>query len=275
MAPQTRYARSGPFHIAYQIVGDGPIDVVFADHWFSNVDAQWDFAPLADLLTKVASFSRLIVFDKRGMGLSDPVSTDSLPTIEEWIDDLRAVLDAVGFRSGPPFSQGIAASFMTLLFAATYPKADPIPGARRSDGATPQADDYPWGLPPARLPEEIERLRTNWGVGGGTMNVLAPNLLTDRGLSQQFIRYERQSASPGTAQAMVRMLFDSDVRHVLPAIQAPTLVIHRRGVRGSSLPRVATSPTGSPGRGTSRSPAPRTTCGPETRLSSLPRSRSS
>ena len=225
MSPQTRYARSGRFHIAYQVVGDGPLDVVFADHWFSNVDAQWEFPPLADLLTKVASFSRLIVFDKRGMGLSDPVSTDSLPTIEEWIDDLRAVLDAVG-SDQPAFLSGIGASFMTLVFAATYPERTRSLVLVDPTARLVEADDYPWGQPVAGLAAEVERLRTNWGVSGGTMNVLAPSLLSDRVLSQQFIRYERQSASPGTAQAMVGMLFDSDVRHVLPAIQAPTLVIH-------------------------------------------------
>ena len=225
MSPQTRYARSGRFHIAYQVVGDGPLDVVFADHWFSNVDAQWEFPPLADLLTKVASFSRLIVFDKRGMGLSDPVSTDSLPTIEEWIDDLRAVLDAVG-SDRPAFLSGIGASFMTLVFAATYPERTRSLVLVDPTARLVEADDYPWGQPVAGLAAEVERLRTNWGVSGGTMNVLAPSLLSDRVLSQQFIRYERQSASPGTAQAMVGMLFDSDVRHVLPAIQAPTLVIH-------------------------------------------------
>jgi class 3 adenylate cyclase len=223
--PQTRYARSGRFHIAYQTVGDGPLDVVFADHWFSNVDAQWEFPPLADLLTKVASFSRLIVFDKRGMGLSDPVAIESLPTIEEWIDDLRAVLDAVGSER-PAFLSGIGASFMTLVFAATYPERTAALVLVDPTARLAQAEDYPWGQPLAGLPEEFERLRANWGVGGGTMNVLAPNLLADRRLAEQFIRYERQSASPGSAKAMVGMLFDSDVRHVLPAIQAPTLILH-------------------------------------------------
>jgi class 3 adenylate cyclase len=225
VAPQTRYARSGRFHIAYQVVGDGPIDVVFADHWFSNVDAQWDFPPLADLLTRVASFSRLIVFDKRGMGLSDPVSIEGLPTIEEWIDDLRAVLDAVGSER-PAFLSGLASSFMTLVFAATYPERTRALALVDPTARLVQAEDYPWGQPLAGRPEEIERLRANWGVSGGTMNVLGPNLLTDRALAHQFIRYERQSASPGAAKAMVEMLYESDVRHVLPAIQAPTLVIH-------------------------------------------------
>ena len=94
--PQTRYARAGELHIAYQVFGDGPIDLVFVDQWFSNVDAMWDFPPLARLLNQLAAFCRVIVFDKRGTGLSDPIGVDDLPTIEEWIDDLRAVLDDVG-----------------------------------------------------------------------------------------------------------------------------------------------------------------------------------
>ncbi|MFI5226199.1 MAG: alpha/beta fold hydrolase [Candidatus Limnocylindrales bacterium] len=231
MPPQTRYARSGRFHIAYQTIGDGPIDVVFTDHWFSNVDAQWDFPPLADLLTKVAAFCRLIVFDKRGMGLSDPVSIESLPTIEEWIDDLRAVLDTIG-SARPAFLSGIAATYMTLVFAATYPERTAAlvlvdPTARLAED-----DDYPWGQPIAGLSAEFERMRATWGVSGGTMNVLAPNLVADRRLAQQFIRYERQSASPGTARAMVDLLFETDVRHVLTAIQVPTLVLqHANGPR--------------------------------------------
>ena len=120
MPPQTRYARSGSLDIAYQTVGKGPLDLVLVDQWFSNVDAQWDFEPLAGLLDQLASFSRLIVFDKRGTGLSDPVSIDSLPTLEEWIDDMRAVLDAVGSERTALLS-GIGAALMTLLFAATYP----------------------------------------------------------------------------------------------------------------------------------------------------------
>ena len=94
--PETRYARSGDVHIAYQTVGDGPLDVLFIDQWWSNVDGQWAVPPLARMLERLASFSRVIVLDKRGTGLSDPVPLGRLPTLEEWMDDIRAVLDAVG-----------------------------------------------------------------------------------------------------------------------------------------------------------------------------------
>jgi class 3 adenylate cyclase/pimeloyl-ACP methyl ester carboxylesterase len=225
MPPQTRYARNGGFHIAYQTVGDGPLDLVVADHWFSNVDAQWEFPPLANLLTKLAAFSRVITFDRRGMGLSDPVSIESLPTIEEWIDDLRAVLDVVGSER-PALLAGIGATFMALVFAATYPERTSALALVDPTARLAEAEDYPPGLPLAGLPEVIERLRANWGVGGGSMYVMAPNLLADRQLAQQFTRYERQSASPGAARAMVAMMWESDVRHVLPAIRVPTLILH-------------------------------------------------
>jgi class 3 adenylate cyclase len=229
--PQTRYARSGDLHIAYQTLGDGPRDLVLVDQWFSNVDAAWEFPPLARLMTQLASFSRLIVFDKRGTGLSDPVALDALPTIEGWGDDLRAVLDAVGSERAALMS-GVGASYVTLVFAATHPARTSAlvlvdPYARFA-----RAPDYPIGMPVDRLPEDLERLRASWGVDGGTMTFLAPNLLANRTLAAQYLRYERQSASPGAARAMISALYESDVRDILPAIQVPTLVIsHSQGAR--------------------------------------------
>ncbi|MDQ3871518.1 MAG: alpha/beta hydrolase [Chloroflexota bacterium] len=226
MPPQTQYARNGDLHIAYQAVGDGPLDLVLVDQWFSNVDAQWEFEPLERVLNQLASFSRLIMFDKRGTGISDPVSVDELPTLEEWIDDLRAVLDEVGSERTALLS-GIGASLMTLLFAATYPERTSAlvlidPYARVS-----AAPDYPWGRPPDQLSRDLEYLRSVWGTQGGLLNFLAPNLLQDRTLVEEYLRYERQSASPGAARAMIGRLYESDVRHVLPTIRVPTLVISR------------------------------------------------
>lgn len=231
MPPRTRYARSGDLHIAYQTLGDGPRDLVLVDQWFSNVDAAWEFPPLANLMTRLASFSRLIVFDKRGTGLSDPVALDALPTIEGWGDDLRAVLDAAGSERAALMS-GVGASYVTLVFAATHPSRTSAlvlvdPYARFA-----RAPDYPIGMPVDRLPDDLERVRASWGVDGGTMTFLAPNLLADRTLAAQYLRYERQSASPGAARAMISALYESDVRHVLPAIRVPTLVIsHTPGAR--------------------------------------------
>lgn len=219
-----RYARAGDLHIAYRVIGNGPIDLVLVDQWFSNVDAMWAFPPLARLLTQLASFSRLIVFDKRGTGLSDPIAVDALPTIEEWIDDLRAVLDDAGSTRTAVLS-GIGASVMALVFAATYP--DRTSSLVLVDGCArlAWADDYPWGHPIDTLPADLEWIRSKWGTDGGTMSFLAPHLLEDRALAEPYIRYERQSASPGMAKAMIGWLYDIDVRHVLPAIRVPTLLL--------------------------------------------------
>jgi class 3 adenylate cyclase len=224
-APQTRYARAGELHIAYQVIGEGPIDLVLVDQWFSNVDAMWAFPPLARLLTQLATFSRVIVFDKRGTGLSDPIAVDELPTIEEWIDDLRAVLDDIGSERTTLLS-GIGASVMALVFAATYPERTSslvlVDGCARLSWA----EDYPWGQPVDRLATDLEWLRAGWGRDGGTMTFLAPELMSNRALFEQYVRYERQSASPGMAKAMIGWLYDVDVRHVLPAIRVPTLLLH-------------------------------------------------
>lgn len=223
--PTTRYARSGDLHIAYQTVGDGPFDLVLIDQWFSNVEAMWEFPPLADLLAQLASFSRLILLDKRGTGLSDPVSIDALPTIEEWIDDLRAVLDAVG-SSRTALLSGTGAAYMTLVFAATYPERTSALVLVDPTARLTWAEDNPWGIPQDRVPQDLERLRASWGTGGGTMNFLGPGLLQNRTLVDQYTRYERQSTGPGAAKAMIGLLYELDVRDVLPAITVPTLVLH-------------------------------------------------
>ena len=224
---EVRYAQAGKYAIAYQMIGDGPLDLVFVDQWFSNVDTMWEFRPLAELLAKLGRFSRVIVFDKRGTGLSDPVAIDDLPTVEEWIDDLRAVLDHAG-STRSALMTGVGASLMALVFAATYPDrttslvmVDPFARAQ-------WAADNPWGYRIDQLEGDLDRVRANWGTRSGTMGLLAPELLANRELAQRFMRYERQSASPGMARAMIGWMYDVDVRHVLSTIRVPTLVLHHR-----------------------------------------------
>lgn len=118
--PETRYARAGDAHIAYQVLGDGPIDIVLADQWFSHVEAQWDFPPLAAFRRRLATFSRVIMFDKRGIGLSDPVPIHELPTLETWMDDLRAVMDAVG-SARAALVTNLGGSLMAIVCAASFP----------------------------------------------------------------------------------------------------------------------------------------------------------
>jgi class 3 adenylate cyclase len=221
MPPQTRYARAGGLHIAYQVVGQGPIDVTFIDQWWSNVDSLWRVPPFARFIERLATFSRVILLDKRGTGLSDPVPLGGLPTLEEWMDDITAVLDAVGSRQTAMLS-GVGASYLALLFAATHPQRTSalalVDGYARLQGA----EDYP--VPDVFTAADVEEVRAGWGQGV-LMRRLAPGEMVDASLTERFGEYERQSASPGMAAAMLQMLYDSDVRHVLPALRVPTLVI--------------------------------------------------
>lgn len=118
--PETRYAMNGGLHIAFQLTGDGPVNVVLLPQWFGNVDSQWDVPPLAAFIRRLAAFGRVLTFDKRGTGLSDPVAVSELPTIEEWMDDLRAVMDDCGIERAVLIAN-LASSFMAMVFAATYP----------------------------------------------------------------------------------------------------------------------------------------------------------
>jgi class 3 adenylate cyclase len=224
--PETRYAKSGDLHIAYQVVGDGP-PLVVSDQWFGNVDAQWDFPPMRRLLQRLGSFARLVLFDKRGTGLSDPVPMRAAPTLEEWMDDLRAVLDDAGIDQAAILC-GVGATYMGALFAATFPervKSLVIVNGYARMAWTP---DYKWGRSPEQIREYVERVKRDWGKPG-TMDLLAPSVAQDEGIRRAFARFERQWASPGAYAAFTTVREGNDVRHVLPAIRVPTLVIHRSG----------------------------------------------
>jgi class 3 adenylate cyclase len=223
--PETRYARNGDLHIAYQLVGDGPVDVVLLPQWFSNIDSQWDVPPLAAFIRRLGAFGRVLTFDKRGTGLSDPVAVSELPSIEEWMDDLRAVMDDNGMERAVLVAN-LASSFMAMVFAATYPMRV---GALVLVNAYPRftrAADYPWGPDIDQIDVLVERTRRTWGKGM-LLRQFAPSQLADATLVELESRYERQAASPGTAMAMTRMINFIDVRPVLPTITAPTLAISR------------------------------------------------
>jgi class 3 adenylate cyclase len=219
MQPVTRYARSGEAHIAYQVVGDGPFDVVFVPGFISNLDLTWDEPPRARFLNRIAAYSRLILFDKRGTGLSDRVG--GIPGLEQRMDDVRAVMDAAGSERAAIFgiSEGGA---MAMLFAATYPertRALVLYGAYAH---------YPsWVLSGAALEEFIASIEASWGTGASATR-FAPSRAGDEQFRQQWARFERLGASPAAVVALTRMNAEIDVRHVLPAIRVPTLVLHRR-----------------------------------------------
>ena len=222
MPPETRYVRADETHIAYQVLGSASMDLTFIDQWWSNVDALWRIPPFASFVERLASFARVILLDKRGTGLSDPVPMGGLPTLEEWMDDLRAVLDTVGCSSTALVS-GAGASFLALLFAATYPERTRALVLVDGYARLSPAPDYE-DIPAVFTERQVEEIRAGWGQGI-LMRRLAPDETHDAELVARFGEYERASAGPGVAAAMLRMLYTSDVRNVLSAISAPTLVM--------------------------------------------------
>jgi pimeloyl-ACP methyl ester carboxylesterase len=222
--PETRYAKSGDLNIAYQVVGEGPLDLIYVPGWISNLELMWDEPAHAHVLDRFASFSRLILFDKRGTGLSDPVSLDRLPTLEERMDDVRAVLDAVQCEQPAVFgfSEG---GLMSVLFAATYPERTRALALYGVFAKRIWSPDYPWAPKPDDREREIEELERNWAERMD-LDKLAPS--EDDAFKERMATYFRRSASPGAAVALMRMNTQIDVRDVLPTIQAPTLVLHRK-----------------------------------------------
>jgi pimeloyl-ACP methyl ester carboxylesterase len=221
--PETRYAKSGSLNIAYQVAGEGPRDLIYVPGWISNVELNWEEPRLAHVLERLADFSRLITFDKRGTGLSDSVPTDRLPTLEERMDDMRAVLDAVASEQAAVFgfSEG---GLMSALFAATYPQRTTALLLYGVFAKRVWSPDYPWAPRPEDRERQIEALERNWSEGMD-LDQLAPS--EDDPFKERLRTYLRRSASPGAAAALMRMNTQLDVRDVLPTIQAPTLVMHR------------------------------------------------
>ena len=223
-APETRYAKVDDLHIAYQLVGQGQ-PLVVSDQWFGHVDAQWEFPPMRRFLRRLASFARLVLFDKRGTGLSDPVPLPAVPTLEEWMDDLRAVLDEAEVERTALLC-GVGASYMGTLFAATYPERTAALMLVNGYARMAWAPDYPGGRSVQQIRQYVDRVQERWGRGA-TAEFLAPSIAGDDEVRGALARYERQWASPGAYAALTSVRAENDVRHVLPAIRVPTLVIHR------------------------------------------------
>src|SRR5262245_36128717 len=203
MASPTRYAKSGDVHIAYRTLGSGGVDVVVAEQWFSNVEIEREVRPLARFNDRLCSFARVIRFDKRGVGLSDPVPATALPTLEEWMDDLRAVLDDIGSEKAAIVT-AMGGGFLACVFAATYPER--VRALVIVDGFArlTRADDYPWGLTVDQGRGIIQGFDSGWGTGI-MLDLFDPDDADDVALRESWGRYERLSVSPGTAAAMVDM----------------------------------------------------------------------
>jgi len=222
MLPQTRYAKSGDVNIAYQVLGQGPPDLVLIPGWVSNIEIFWEEPAVVRFFTRLASFSRLILFDKRGTGLSDRVA--EMPNLETRMDDVRAVLDTVGSERAALFgySEG---GVLCALFAATYPNRASALIMHGSYARLTAAPDYPWGLNEQERSAFVDQAVREWGAPIG-IDMRAPSMATDERLRQWWARFLRLSASPAAFATLSHMNAQMDIRQVLPAIRVPTLILH-------------------------------------------------
>lgn len=223
--PDTRYARSDDVNIAYQVTGDGPHDLVYVPGWVSNIEVMWEDPSLARFLRRLGSFARLISFDKRGTGLSDPVPTDQLPTLEVRMDDVRAVMDAAGSERATIFGHSEGGN-LCILFAATYPERTDGLILTGSYAKRIRSDDYPWAPTSEERQADIEQTEATW-PDTMTVESLAPSRAGDAAFRDWLRRYARLSVSPRAATALLRMNSEIDVTSVLPAIRVPTLLLYR------------------------------------------------
>jgi pimeloyl-ACP methyl ester carboxylesterase len=216
---ETRYAKSGEAHLAYRVFGDGPLDIVVVPGTVSHVELYWELPANKYMLSRLTSFARVIVFDKRGQGLSDRMGEQ---TLEERTGDLRAILDAVGSERAAIYgwSEGGA---MSLMFAATYPERT---AALVLVGSFASMRAEPWSLPPAAMEAALKAFERGWGKGV-LVNVNAPSRVDDQAFVQWWAQLERGSASPGAVLALLRANYDIDARHVLSSINTPALIFHR------------------------------------------------
>ena len=225
MTPETQYARSGEVNIAYQVAGEGEVDLLFVPGWVSHIEYAWEEPAFAPFLERMASFSRLILLDRRGTGLSDPV--DQLPTLEERMDDLVAVMDAAG--SERSFLFGISESGpMCILFAATYPERTAGLLLCNTFATNVRSEDHPWATSHEQSNQLQQLVDESWGTGV-TARIFAPSRANDEAFVQSWARFERRAVSKGAMRKILGMISDTDVRRVLPSISVPTLVVHRTG----------------------------------------------
>ncbi len=223
MTPETRYAKSGGLSIGYQVFGKGPLDLVLVHGFVSHLEVAWEEPHLAQFLNHLGAFARVIVFDKRGTGVSDPVSTP--PTIAERVDDIRAVMDAAGCERAAFF--GISEGGpLSIHFAVHHPERTSALVVYGSYARWLQAADYPWGRTPERFESFLASIDRAWRTGEW-WSQHNPSIVADERYSAWWARYLRMSASPGMATALVRMNSQIDVRPLLPKVTVPTLVLHR------------------------------------------------
>ena len=215
--------------VAFEVIGDGPLDLVFIPDWVGNLDVMWEDPTLAAFLERLARFSRVICFDKRGTGLSDPVPLGAVPTWEEWMYDVGTVMDAAESRRAAIFGHGDGGG-MALLFAATSPERTTALVLADAYARRMRAEDYPWGLPEEAVPKMVDAILKSWGTGEAA-RVGAPSLAGNAAFIEWRGRFERLAMSPGQFNPVYPRTYDVDLRWLLPTVRVPTLVLHRAGNR--------------------------------------------
>ena len=226
----TRYTRTAEgTYLAYQVSGDGPIDLVMPITGSAGIELIWEEPPVSDFVSRLASFSRLITFDPRGFGSSGRLDAGAVPAVQAWKDDIGAVMDAVGSDSAAFLSWGESTG-ATMFFAATYPERVQSLVLVNAYARYARDEESPWGLEADLIPAYVAAIREIWGTGACT-ETLAPSMVHTEKARQHWGRIERLTASPDVLAESTRAVMDSDVTSVLSAIQAPTLVISRQGDR--------------------------------------------
>jgi class 3 adenylate cyclase len=232
--PTTRYAKtSDGVHIAYQVIGDGPADVVFVPWEYSNIEVNWEMPWHARFVRELSRHARVLLLDCRGIGASDRGTGPATPTLEARMDDIRAVMDAVGSERATLFGLESGGT-LCFAFAATHPERTAAVVAIGAPAANLGDDDYPWAWDHDAWDLWLDRVEREWGSEDFVRQLnetLSPSLAGDLSYLRTLGKILRLAASPGDAAAFDRIQRDTDVRHVLPAIQAPTLLIHRTGDR--------------------------------------------
>lgn len=220
---ETRYARSGNLSIAFQVFGEGELKIVFIPGWASNVENIWTLPEFSAFAEKLAEFAQVVLLDRRGTGLSDPVTEP--PTLEERMDDVRAVLDAAGWDRAVIWGVSEGGP-MAMMFAATYPERVPALLLYGTYACFSRTEGYPHGYPQKANEKWLATLKTVWGTGELSRS-FAPSKSVNPASLRILARLERMAMSPGTAQKLFTLTTQIDVRHVLPAIRVPTLILHR------------------------------------------------
>src|SRR5262249_33001498 len=231
MKPKTRYAKNGSVSIAYQVFGQGPLDFVYVPGWISHVEYTWEHPAYAHFLERLGTFTRVIMFDKRGTGMSD--RDVGFPTLEERMDDVRAVMDAVGSHRAALLGTSEGGN-MSILFAATYPERVAALVVFSIFAKRIWSPDYPWAPTPEEREAWYRLLEQDWG-GVTDLATLSPSSAADPAFAEWWATFLRMGASPGAALTLARTNTQIDIRPILPAVRVPTLVLHRRGDRDSRV----------------------------------------